>query len=457
MLRSTVVMVLMRRRRHLLGQVSHELTRVLGEVEARLERSVAADAEPAAEAEVVAVAVPPAPTQTLTVPRVTESLTPRVSVVMACHNNEADLLGAVATVLNQSMEEFELVVVDDGSRDDSVRVLTGIPDPRLRVYSLEHPQGAASALNLAIQQARGEFVAVIEPRARWEPVKLHRQLGKFMENPQLGAVFTGATVIDAGGKPHSSDPQRTQAQWLRFFLTEGNPLCHSSALVRRTFFEEHGLYDNRLARQFDYERWIELIKHLPIEELRGEPLVHIRPDEQMLGETRRDPAELVRRDFVDHLLVNESFFDGCSTDLIVAGFGDLFRQVPDFAHGELDCERAMLWLNATGSRHEVNRVQAWRDLRDLKNDPVSARLLLTRYGIDDRALQDLGNLVLMCRTSESNPADAGGRPGATGQAPIEEASTRQLVLLIWTRMKSTPPRRWISRVRHHARRGPGVE
>ena len=446
-------------------RLRHELTRVLGEVEGRLTRALEAEAEIEADAEAEsAVGVEVSDIRhVLPIPRVIGGRGPRVSVVMACHNDGEILLDSVTSVLSQTVRDIEVIIADDGSEDDSIRVLAGISDPRLRVYCLESRHGAAAALNLALQQTRAEFVAVIEPAALWKPDKLERQLEKIEGNPLLGAIFTSASVLDTVGttlpeRPTPAwtevldKPNRSQAQWLRLFFTEGNFLCHSTALVRRRFYEEHGLYDSRLSRQFDYERWIELVKHLHIEVLGDDPLVQLRSERSLLSATMSDPTQSILLDIADHDLVNESFFDRCSTEMIVDSFGDFLRQGPNYGPGELDCEIAMLWLNTPGSRHQVNRMQALRELSRLERDPVSARLLLTRYGFDDLALHDLGRLVHEPSTREQTTTVAGDTPQTAGRLRIEEASARQLVSAAWSRVRVTPFRSWVSRVAHHLTR-----
>ena len=236
----------------------------------------------------------------LPVPRVSSKSRPRVSVVMPCYNHEQFVVAAINSVLDQTMADFELIVVDDGSVDGSMGTIASMADPRMRVYRLSQNQGGAAALNFAIQQARSEYVAVINSDDMWERHKLERQLEVFEHDPACYAVFTGARFIDESGHPLPPEriprwndifrqPNRTRAQWLRFFFEEGNALCHPSVLIRREFYVEHGLYDNRLRQLPDFQRWITLIKHHPIVVLGSEDLVRFR-----LLAAERNPVQRTR-------------------------------------------------------------------------------------------------------------------------------------------------------------------
>ena len=155
---------------------------------------------------------------------------------MASYNHERWIRARPWTACSdRPSEDTELIVVDDASRDDSVSVLAGISDPRLRVYRLEHNCGGAAALNVAVQQARAELVAVINSDDEWEPEKLAIQVQLMDDDPDLTAAFTGAALIDETGAPIEagtspfdlfSQPDRTPAGWLRFFFENGNATRH---------------------------------------------------------------------------------------------------------------------------------------------------------------------------------------------------------------------------------------
>lgn len=126
------------------------------------------------------------------------SRTPAVSVIVPTHNYGRFLGEALGSVLGQTFGDFELLVVDDGSTDDTQAVLDAFDDARIRRFRI--PQGGNStAINTGLDAARGEFIAVLDADDRWRPAKLQRQVEMMRAEPELGAVFTDFARFDEGG------------------------------------------------------------------------------------------------------------------------------------------------------------------------------------------------------------------------------------------------------------------
>ena len=116
-----------------------------------------------------------------------------VSVIIPTHNYAKYVVEAIESVLAQTVadrEILEVLVVDDGSTDDTPRVLAELDDPRVRVIRFEEPRGVSAARNAALAEARGELVAYHDADDRWRPGKLERQLEVLRSDPEVGLVFT---------------------------------------------------------------------------------------------------------------------------------------------------------------------------------------------------------------------------------------------------------------------------
>jgi glycosyltransferase involved in cell wall biosynthesis len=403
----------------------------------------------------------------LPVPRVSGTRRPRVSVVVPCYNHEPFVVSAINSVLDQTMPDFELIVVDDGSADGSMRAVASLSDPRLRVYCLDQNQGAAACLNFAIQQARSEFVAVLNSDDMWEPHKLERQLEVFEERPEIGAVFTGARFIDESGLPLPPErvprwndvfrqPNRTRAQWLRYFFENGNALCHPSVLIRRAFYAEHGLYDNRMRQLPDLDRWITLVKHYPVVVLGDEDLVRFRllASEQNASSSSR--ANVVRG-LHEHLAIDETFFDGCSNELIVEAFVDVLRHPHIAEEDERECELAFLWWNTPCGMQDINRVHAQRLMRRLMGRADTARLMVTRYGFNDLSLHQYAarderalTPPLVDWLESLDGMSALPEPGPV-RDPIAETPAGQLFRIVLSRARRARALTWPHRILFHLR------
>ena len=108
----------------------------------------------------------------------TPPVTPPVSVVIPAYNRAATIGAAIESVLRQTWEDFELVVVDDGSTDGTLEAARRIADPRLRVVAAPHNMGAAGARNLGVAEARGTWIAFQDSDDEWLPEKLAKQMAR---------------------------------------------------------------------------------------------------------------------------------------------------------------------------------------------------------------------------------------------------------------------------------------
>lgn len=116
-----------------------------------------------------------------------------VSVIIPTHNYGRFLKEAIASVQNQTVGEsevVEIIVIDDGSTDETPAVLESIQDPRLQVIRFDCNQGVSVARNLGMKQAQGEFIAFLDADDRWRPTKLEEQLTVIRSEPKVGLVFS---------------------------------------------------------------------------------------------------------------------------------------------------------------------------------------------------------------------------------------------------------------------------
>jgi glycosyltransferase involved in cell wall biosynthesis len=189
---------------------------------------------------------------------------PLVTVVLASYNHARFVEEAVESVLNQTLRDLELVVVDDGSTDGTVERVQAIRDPRLSLYQNSSNRGRHSR-NWAIARTHGTFVAIQNSDDRWHPDKLAQQLQFLEEHPNHGLCFTAVDVCDDSGSPCPEHPifgelwrteQHDRFGWLRRFFLMGNCLAHASVLMRRELLDEIGLYDPALFQLPDLDLWI---------------------------------------------------------------------------------------------------------------------------------------------------------------------------------------------------------
>lgn len=120
----------------------------------------------------------------------------RTSVIIPTYNYGRFLREAIESVQRQTVQDLEIIVVDDGSTDDTQDVLRAIDEPRLRVFRTEN-RGISATRNEGLRHARGSFIGFLDADDRWRPNKLEMQLGMMEAEPEIGAVFANAIRFDS--------------------------------------------------------------------------------------------------------------------------------------------------------------------------------------------------------------------------------------------------------------------
>ena len=201
---------------------------------------------------------------------------PTVSVIIPTFNR-AHLLGrAIQSVLDQTYRDFELIIVDDASTDNTREVLKSFKDERIIYIKHDKNWGAAVARNIGIREARGEYIAFQDSDDEWLPEKLEKQIKVFESAlPAVGVVYTDMLRIDENG---------VTKYWRSPSITDGsliNPKTSNyqvinlgilSTLIRKECFKNAGCFDEKFSRLIDLELFIRLSKHYCFSHIE-EPLV----------------------------------------------------------------------------------------------------------------------------------------------------------------------------------------
>jgi glycosyltransferase involved in cell wall biosynthesis len=184
---------------------------------------------------------------------------PKASVIISTYNRAALLPTAITSVLQQTFQDFEIIVVDDASQDETPAVVADFQDHRIRYIRHERNAGAAGARNTGVTNATGEYIAFLDDDDEWLPEKLALQVDVLENSPaQVGVVYTGRSTIDGATKKVVSILIPTQRGDLLPELRKGNPITNSSVLLRKECFSRVGLFDEQLAYNQDYDMWIRI-------------------------------------------------------------------------------------------------------------------------------------------------------------------------------------------------------
>lgn len=201
---------------------------------------------------------------------------PKVSVIIPTYNAVDYLSETVDSVLQQTFTDWELIIVDDGSSDQTVSWIAELVDPRIRLICQEN-QGVTVARNTGITKSCGEYIAFLDHDDLWHPTKLEKQVRCLDKNPTVGLVHTWMVSVDAQGmstgRIMASDAEGDV--WAK--LLEKNTVASSSVMLRRTCLSTAGVFstERELYTVEDWEFWIRIAAHYPFGVIK-EPLLSWR-------------------------------------------------------------------------------------------------------------------------------------------------------------------------------------
>jgi glycosyltransferase involved in cell wall biosynthesis len=230
------------------------------------------------------------------------SAAPRVSVLMPVYNGERDLRSAIDSVLAQTFGDFEFLIVDDGSSDGSLAIVSGYRDPRIRVLPLER-SGFAAALDRGLDEARGEFVARMDADDVCLPDRLALQVAFMDAHPQIGISGTDVRTLTPG-TPSRRWTFPTDPAVIRAGLLFEPGLAHPTVISRRAWLDRHGLrYDASYPRVEDWDFWRRAAEHFDLGNLPRvlleyrvhESRMSSRHGDEQRREGRRIQGELLER------------------------------------------------------------------------------------------------------------------------------------------------------------------
>jgi len=197
---------------------------------------------------------------------------------MPVYNGERYLQEALDSLLRQTCPHFELLIIDDGSTDQSAAIIQSCQDERIRLVRNERNLGLIATLNKGLALARGEFIARMDCDDVSLPHRLARQLAYMERHPDV--VLAGSWFEKRQGQRSSLVRLPVDHEAIRFFLLFDNTFLHSSILLRRTWLEASGFrFDPDFPYAEDYELWARISRHGRVANI-PEVLVRYRDHEE---------------------------------------------------------------------------------------------------------------------------------------------------------------------------------
>lgn len=218
----------------------------------------------------------------------------KVSIIIPTYNRAGTIERAIDSVLGQTYQDFELIIVDDGSTDDTQRIVDSYKDSRVRYLRTDERHGANHARNIGIQNAQGEYIAFQDSDDVWLEVKLEKQMNVFQMHDDVDIVFSRfmRRFLDGSTKliPNKNLTQDILGKDIAHILSRGNVISTQTMIVRKQCFVQYGLFDVEVPRFQDWEinlRFAEKVRFFCVDE----PLVEVFETENSITHSARSGLE----------------------------------------------------------------------------------------------------------------------------------------------------------------------
>ncbi len=212
---------------------------------------------------------------------------PPLSLLLCVHNGAAYLPACLNSILTQSFTDFELIIMDDCSTDDSPAILAALTDPRVKIFRNPENLGLTKSLNLGLELVQGNYIARIDADDTMHPTRLQHQVDFLENNPDYGIVGSFAQQMDADGTPTSIQKMPVTNAEIQWFSLLSSPFLHPTVMLRKSTLDAHALtYDTTFRTTQDYDLWARMLTvtkghNIPL------PLTHLRVHEGAISHTKK--------------------------------------------------------------------------------------------------------------------------------------------------------------------------
>ncbi|HER24666.1 MAG TPA: glycosyltransferase family 2 protein [Candidatus Atribacteria bacterium] len=188
---------------------------------------------------------------------------PVISIIIPTYNRAHLIDKAIKSVLNQTYQNYEIMIVDDGSTDNTKEVVKGFADSRINYFFHTNNLGVSAARNTGIKASRGEYIAFLDSDDEWLPEKLNRQIKIFKsESSVVGVVYTGIYYSDEKGKKVKKVYMPGNEGYIyEHLLKRETEIYISTVLLKNECFTKAGLFDADLFIGEDYDMWLRIAKY----------------------------------------------------------------------------------------------------------------------------------------------------------------------------------------------------
>ncbi len=193
---------------------------------------------------------------------------PLVTVLMPAFNSERFLRQSIESILSQTYKNFEFIIINDGSTDNSAAILRQYKDKRIRFINRKVNLGLDANLNYGFKIAKGKYIARMDSDDISLPTRLEKQVAFLEKNPLYGLLGTQYANISETGEIIEISGQLLSDQEIKFAISSMNTFCHPTVMFRTSVIRKHGMqYDHAFYPYEDYELWTRIVKKTKVANL----------------------------------------------------------------------------------------------------------------------------------------------------------------------------------------------
>ena len=232
-----------------------------------------------------------------------------VSVLMVNYNHADTIEKSIRSVLEQTYSKLQLIIVDDGSTDNSVEIINSIDDPRIELYEEKENKQICAVTNIGMKKVRGEYFARIDSDDLWEKNKLEIQVEYLKNHSEQKICFTHAAIINEKDQIIDSELEKlyavnyeSQEEWLETFFFIGNCLPMTSVLMTTKLMLEIGEFNIAYRQLHDFDYWVRVAKKCPMAVI-SKKLVRMRRYDNEINNSNTSEENMTRtyNEYVDIL------------------------------------------------------------------------------------------------------------------------------------------------------------
>jgi len=318
---------------------------------------------------------------------------PKISIILSVRNEERFLGEAIQSILAQTYRDFELIIWDDASTDNTWSIIEQYNDNRILAFRNDIQRFVTYNVNKAFSEiAVGEYISLHDADDVWEPEKLEKQMNFLEQHLEIGAVFSWANIIDDNGNLDNDSPirklfvqsNRTRHEWLRYFFTTGNALCNPSVLVRKQCLDDCGTNNLAMWQFHDFDMWLRLCFKYEIHVL-PEYLVKVRRKSDRSNSSAHSDLTFNRNCFEYYMMLNHY----CN----ITSVEEFLRIFPSSEkhciHPDADLDFALAMTAIEYDLSPIRRLFGLQLLHKLVSSPERAEKIRTVHHFDYRDFADI--------------------------------------------------------------------